>query len=192
MSVERIRRMDGAGAHQWAAAEPFGAAVDAGLADRVLQLVSTLDGMDDGFAVDQLTHGLQTATRAERAGADEQLVAAALLHDVGKVFGDENHDAVSAEILRPYVRDDVYRVVRHHQAFTARYLAPIFGGDADERARWRGEPWFGLAERFVDEWDQLSFDPDYPTATLDHFAGPVRRVFVVGAAADRSPSPNPS
>jgi predicted HD phosphohydrolase len=179
MGIERIRRMDRATARQWEEAEPLGAAVDAALADRVLQLVRELDGMDDGFAVDQLTHGLQTASRAERAGADEQLTVAALLHDVGKLVGDENHDAVSAEILRPYVREDVYQVVRHHQAFTARYLAPVYGGDPDERARWRTAPWFGLAERFVDEWDQRSFDPEYDTEPLENFVGAVRRVFVV-------------
>src|SRR5215470_15035930 len=117
MGFGRIRRMDRATARQWAEAEPLGAVVDAALPDRVLQLVRGLDGMDDGFAVDQLTHGLQTATRAERAGADEQAIVAALLHDVGKLVGDENHDAVSAEVLRPYVREDVYEVVRHHQAF---------------------------------------------------------------------------
>jgi predicted HD phosphohydrolase len=183
MGLERIRRMDRATARQWAAAEPLGATVDAALADRVLGLLRGLGGMDDGFAVDQLNHALQTATRAERAGADEQLVVAALVHDVGKLVGDENHDAVSAEILRPYVRDDVYQVVRHHQAFAARYLAPVYGGDPDERAQWRTAPWFGLAERFVDEWDQLSFDPAYDTETLGHFAGAVRRVVVVAGPA---------
>ena len=30
----------------------------------------------DGFAVDQLTHSLQTATLAERAGADDEMVFA--------------------------------------------------------------------------------------------------------------------
>jgi predicted HD phosphohydrolase len=180
MSIEGIRRMDRATVDQWAEAERRDEAVQAALADRMLTLVGMLDGLDDGFAVDQLTHALQTATRAERAGADEQVIVAALMHDVGKLVGDENHDAVSAEILRPYVRDDVYQVVRQHQAFTARYLAPIFGGDPDERARWRGSSWYRLAERFVDEWDQLSFDPDYSTQPLDHFAALIRRFCAAG------------
>ncbi len=37
------------------------------------------------------------------------------------------------------------------------------------RDRYRGEAWYGLAERFADEWDQTSFDPDYPTEPLAHF-----------------------
>ncbi len=136
-----------------------------------------LDGVDDGFAVDQLCHALQTATRAERSGTDDETVVAALLHDVGKLFGDEFHDTISAEILRGHVREDLCAVVRHHQDFTARYIAPIFAGDGQRRERWRGEPWFGLAERFVDEWDQPSFDPGYDTEGLEHFVPVLRRVF---------------
>ena len=37
-----------------------------------------------------------------------------------------------------------------------------------------GEPWFDLAEQFADEWDQNSFDPDYPTKPLAHFEPMVR------------------
>jgi predicted HD phosphohydrolase len=174
----RITRLDRATAEQWALNERVAEAIDSSLADRVLVLVRMLDGMDDGFAVDQLDHALQTATRAERADADDEVVVAALMHDVGKIFGDDNHDAVSAEILRPYVRDDVYRVVCHHQDFTARYIAPILGGDPQRRERWRSEPWFELARRFSDDWDQLSFDPEYATEPLEYFEPIVRRVFV--------------
>lgn len=183
MTSSRITRLDTATAEQWALNERVADAVDAALADRVLALLRLLDGMDDGFAVDQLGHALQAATRAERAGADDETVVAALVHDLGKLFGDDNHDVVSAEMVRPYVRDDVYRMVRHHQDFTARYIAPILGGDPQRRERWRNEAWFGLAQRFVDEWDQPSFELEYPTESLAHFEPLVRRVFVAGSEA---------
>lgn len=188
MTGARITRLDTATAEQWLLNERVAEAVDAALADRVLALVRTLDGMDDGFAVDQLGHALQAATRAERAGADDEIVVAALVHDLGKIFGDDNHDVVSAEILRPYVRDDVYRVVRHHQDFTARYIAPILGGDPLRRERWRSEAWFALAQRFADQWDQPSFDPQYPTESLGHFEPVVRRVFAVDDEKVSAPS----
>ena len=177
MGLQRITRMDRATIEQWDEAERVAVAVDRGLPDRILRFLEMLDGMDDGFAIDQLGHALQTATRAERAGADEELVVAALMHDVGKLCGDEHHDAISAEMLHGYVRDDVYCVVRHHQDFTARYIAPIFGGDPERRSRWRDEPWFGVAETFVDEWDQLSFDPGYAAEPLAHFAPMIHAVF---------------
>ena len=179
MAGERITSLDTATAAQWALNERVAEAIDAALPERVLALVRTLDGLDDGFGIDQLGHSLQTATRAERAGADDELVVGALMHDVGKIFGDENHDRVSAEIVRPYVRDEVYRTMRHHQDFTARYIAPIFGEDPARRERWANESWFALAERFADEWDQTSFDPEYPTELLGHFEPAIRRVFVV-------------
>jgi len=61
----------------------------------------------DGFGVDQLTHCLQTATRAEQAGADDELVVASLCHDIGKAVMVPNHPRIAAEILRPYVRPEV-------------------------------------------------------------------------------------
>ena len=45
----------------------------------------------DGFAVDQLTHCLQTAALAEQAGADDELVVASLCHDIGKAVSVSNH-----------------------------------------------------------------------------------------------------
>ena len=33
------------------------------------------------------------------------------------------------------------------------------------------------AEQFADDWDQVSFDPDYPTKPLAHFEPMVREVF---------------
>lgn len=180
----RVTRMDRASPAQWAVVDRASAKLDAGLADRVLALIRMLHGMDDGFGIDRLDHALQTATRAERADLDAEVVVAALVHDVGKIAVDEGHQVVSAEILRPYVRDDVYRVVLHHEDFTARYTAEVYGEDADLRERWRAEPWFDLAEAFVDRCDQLSFDPDYPTEPLDHFEPLVRETFHV----DRAPT----
>src|SRR6266700_2358675 len=63
-------------------------------------LLGRLEEQVDGFAVNQLEHSLQTATRAVRAGASEELVVAALCHDVGKVISWENHPAIAAEILK--------------------------------------------------------------------------------------------
>jgi predicted HD phosphohydrolase len=45
------------------------------------------------------------------------------------------------------------------------------------RDRYRGEPWYELAEQFADRWDQNSFDPDYPTEPLSHFEPKVRAIF---------------
>lgn len=174
---ERIRRLDDATTAQWHATENAATGFDVAAPDRIMSLLGLLDGVDDGFAVDQLVHARQTATRAERAGADDELIVAALLHDIGMLAGHDSHDRISAEFLRPHVRRDVYEAVRHHQVFASRYNAPAFDADPDERNRWRNESWFALAEQLIDEWDALSFDPNYDTEPLEHFRPVVERVF---------------
>ena len=147
------------------------------VADRVLAMLESLSDVYDGFAVDQLTHCLQTATRAERAGADDEMVVASLCHDIGKAVCVPNHPRIAAEILRPYVRPEVTAAIAAHQDFQGRHYYHHFDLDPDMRERYREEPWFELAEQFADEWDQNSFDPDYPTEPLAHFEARVRAVF---------------
>lgn len=131
----------------------------------------------DGFAIDQLQHGLQTATRAERAGASEVLVVAALCHDIGKVISVDNHPAIAAEILKPYVSRETYEIIRTHQDFQGRHYYALMGRDPEARKQYEQEPWFELAKQFTDEWDQTSFDPEYDTLPFEHFEPMVDRVF---------------
>ncbi len=71
--------------------------------ERVLAHLRLLDGDDGGFAVDRLTHSLQTATRAERAGRPDEYVLCALIHDIGDTLGPYGHSELAAAILKPYV-----------------------------------------------------------------------------------------
>jgi predicted HD phosphohydrolase len=144
-------------------------------AEQVLSLLASLQGVESGGEISELDHALQLATRAERSGADEDVVLAALLHDIGKVFGDAGHGGVAAALLEPHVRAEVVEVVRHHTEFTARHWAPIPAGEADPRDQFAEQPWFELACRFVDEWDMRAFDPTYESFPLEHFAPLVRR-----------------
>ena len=170
-------RMDESTAEQWAVIGTETMEHQSRVADSVLAMLRSLADITDGFAVDQLTHCLQTATLAERAGADDEVVVASLCHDIGKAVSVPNHPKIAAEILKSYVRDDVYQMIRAHQDFQGRHYYHHFGGDPDAREQYRGEPWFALAEQFADEWDQLAFDPDYDTLPLEHFEARVRSLF---------------
>ena len=175
--TQTFTRMDESTQEQWAhiGAETMKRQQHGG--ERVLALLRSLVEITDGFATDQLTHCLQTATRAERAGADPEVVVASLCHDIGKAISVPNHPAIGAEILKPYVREEVYSMILAHQDFQGRHYYQHFGGDPDAREQYRGQPWFDLAARFADEWDQLSFDPDYDTEPLEHFEPLVNEVF---------------
>ncbi len=173
-------RMDESTAEQWAVIGAETTQNMGRVADRVLGMLESLSDITDGFATDQLTHCLQTATLAERAGADDEVVVAALCHDIGKAVSVPNHPRIAAEILRPYVRDEVYKMILVHQDFQGRHYYQHFGGDPNAREQHRDEltsDEFALAEKFADEWDQLAFDPDYDTLPLSHFEDKVRTVF---------------
>ena len=103
--------MDASTAEQWAVIGAETTANQGRVADRVLAMLESLADVVDGFAVDQLTHCLQTATRAERAGADDEVVVASLCHDIGKAVSVPNHPRIAAEILRPYVRAEVTEAI---------------------------------------------------------------------------------
>jgi predicted HD phosphohydrolase len=147
------------------------------VARQILAMVKGLSDISDGFSVDQMQHALQTATRAERDGQDEQVIVASLLHDVGKLISVPNHPRIAAEILKPYVRHDVYCMVTFHQDFQGRYYYEHLGMDPNLREQHRGEPWYDLAERFADQYDQKAFDPQYDAESLEHFEPMLVNVF---------------
>lgn len=170
-------RMDASTAEEWRRIAAETVANRGRVADRVLAMLASLEEITDGFAVDQLVHSTQTAARAEADGADDELVVAALCHDIGKAVSVPNHPAIAAALLRPYVREEVAWAVEVHQDFQGRHYYHHFGGDPDARERHRGGPAFDLAARFADEWDQVAFDPAYETPPLGHFEARVRATF---------------
>jgi predicted HD phosphohydrolase len=156
------------------------------LPERVLALLRGLAESFGGYRVTRLEHSLQTATRALRDGADDDLVAAALLHDIGDTLAPENHAAIAAEILRPYLREDCVWIVEHHGVFQLKYYGQHVGADPDAREKHRGHPCFDACERFCRDWDQESFDPAYPSLPLAEFEPLVREVFAREAWAQRA------
>jgi predicted HD phosphohydrolase len=145
--------------------------------DRILATLRSLEALEQGFLVDQLEHSLQTATRAERAGAELDIVVASLCHDMGKALTNVNHPAIAAEMIKPWVSPDAYWMVQVHQDFQGLHYYARVGLDPMMRRRHAGHPAYELAERFADEWDQTAFDPDYHSLPLEHFEPMVREVF---------------
>lgn len=182
MTATSFTRMDESTAEQWAVIGAETMANQPRVADEILAMVRRLEGITDGFITNQLVHALQTATLAERSGADQQVVVASLCHDIGKLISVFNHPGIAAEILKPYVREEVFQMIKAHQDFQGRHYYQHFGGDTNARDKYEGEAWYGLAARFADEWDQVAFDPDGPYEPLEHFEPMVREVF----AAPRS------
>jgi predicted HD phosphohydrolase len=151
----------------------------AALPQRIKSMLLSLEEQVDGFPVNELEHSLQTATRALRAGASEEMVVAALCHDIGKTISIANHSGISAEILKPYVSQETYDIVRTHTDFQARYYNGMVGRDPNIYQKYADQPWCDLACRFSDEWDEASFDPSYDSLPLEYFEPMIDRVLAL-------------
>jgi predicted HD phosphohydrolase len=158
----------------------------AGLPDRVLAHLRLLDGDYGGFPVDRLTHSLQTAARAERAGRDDAYVFCALMHDIGDTLGSFNHADIAAAIVKPFVSAELHWIVEHHAEFQGYYFFHHLGLDRDMRERHRDHPQYDATVEFCADFDSPAFDPSYPTPPLEHYeplvhsmmASPVNSIYL--------------
>lgn len=146
------------------------------VADKIIELLYHSKNLKGGFAVNQLEHCLQTATRAERDNADDELIVASLCHDVGKVISRANHGGIIAAIFKPYVREEVYWVLKMHQIFEGKHYFEYLGRDPNQYLQYKEEPWYELCQKFV-EWDQAAFDPNFITPPLEYFIPKIKKVF---------------
>jgi predicted HD phosphohydrolase len=170
-------RMDQGKVEDWVVIGKAVAKRQATMPQIIKTMLGQLEEQVDGFAVNQLEHCLQTASRAARDGASEELIIAALCHDIGKAISIENHPAIAAEILKPYVSHETYEIIRTHQDFQGRHYYALLGRDPAARDQYADRTWFQLARRFTDVWDQTSFDPDYDTLPLSYFEPIIDRIF---------------
>jgi gamma-butyrobetaine dioxygenase len=151
-----------------------------------------------GEAVTETQHALQCAYLAVLAGSAPELVAAALLHDVGHLLHglpediaerdfDGRHEEAGAEWLARYFGPLVVSPVRLHVA-AKRYLCAIEpsyyaalsqaslrslhlqGGpmSSDEMRRFEKEPWFRSAVA-VRRWDDAAKVRDLVVPDLEHY-----------------------
>ncbi|MSP83430.1 MAG: HD domain-containing protein [Alphaproteobacteria bacterium] len=149
----------------------------------LLGMVERLKGPMLGFQVDRFEHSLQTATRALRAGADEETIVVALLHDIGDLIAPENHCDIAAGVLKPYVSKENHWLIQHHVYFSGYYFFHFSGLDRNLHKQFLGHPAYAKTKHFVEAWDGPSFDPKYDTLPLDVFEPMLRRVL---ARAPRS------
>ena len=154
------------------------------------------------------SHLLQSATHALKGGHPEKVVLACLLHDIGVAsFIRCDHGYWGAQMIEPYVDEEVAWAVRMHQALrffpdpSVGYEYPemyveLFGADyapepyiVAEYERARNHKWY-MTSRLITMNDIYSFDPN-ATVNLDDFVDIVGRHFrhpKEGLGFDNSPS----
>ena len=146
-------------------------------AERIIKFMSNLTETLEGYQVSRLEHSLQSATRAYRKGESEEMVVAALLHDIGDELAPMNHSEYAATILKPYVSEKTHWIIEKHGEFQMFYYAHHLGGDKNKRDKYKGHKYYQDTIDFCENYDQNSFDPNYESLQLDFFKPIVKRVF---------------
>ena len=146
-------------------------------ADRILKFMSGLTETLEGYQVSRLEHSLQSATRALKAGENEEMIVAALLHDIGDELAPMNHSEYAAAILKPYVSERTHWIVEKHGLFQTYYSAEHLGGDKNAREKFKDHKYYQATVDFCEKYDQSSFDPNYKSMSLEKFEPMVRNIF---------------
>jgi hypothetical protein len=153
-------------------------------------------------------HMLQSARLALKSGAPEKVVVACLLHDIAITgFIRSDHGYWAAQLVEPYVDEEVSWAIRYHQALrfypdeSVGYQYPelyktLFGEDyqpephiARAYQAAREHKWY-MTSRLITVNDLYSFDPNV-TVQLDEFTDIIGRNFKQpkeGLGFDASPS----
>lgn len=153
-------------------------------------------------------HLLQSARHARKSGYDEKVVLACLLHDIAVVgFIRSDHGYWGAQLIEPYVDEEVSWAIRAHQAMRffadpsvgyeypdmyTRYFGADYKPDAYIEAdykRARAHKWY-MTARLICVSDIYAFDPSV-VATLDEFTDLIGRHFrqpKEGLGFDNSPA----
>ena len=148
-----------------------------GTADRIIKFMSGLNSTLEGYKITRLEHSLQTATRAYKDNASEEMIVAALLHDLGDELAPLNHSEYAASVLKPYVSEKTHWIIEKHGEFQMYYYAHHLGKNQNQRDKYKDHKYYQDAVDFCEKWDQASFDPSYENMTLEEFAPIVKKIF---------------
>ena len=163
-------------AEDWAIIVPQLSITQGMVADRVIGLLRDLEFDHGGFPVNRLEHSLQTATRAERDGRDDEYVFCALIHDIGDTLSPYNHPDIAAAIIKPFVSEANHFMVQNHGIFQGYYFWHHLGMDKDAREQFRDHEYFEYTEEFCAKYDQTAFDADYSSNPLEHYEPLIRKI----------------
>jgi len=123
-----------------------------------------------GQSISLYEHGLQTATRALRAGEDNEYVVCSLLHDMGEdLCSPSGHGEVVAAMLRPYISQKNWWILYNHEIFQAYYYLHHLDMDRNRRDIFRDHPWFDATAKFCEDYDAPAFDPSYKNEPIETF-----------------------
>ncbi|UOQ95110.1 HD domain-containing protein [Halobacillus shinanisalinarum] len=148
-----------------------------GLPDRLLKKLDELKNSFSGYRISRYEHSLQSATRAYQNNEDEDMIVAALLHDIGDELAPHTHGEMVAAILKPFVSEKATWIVKHHGVFQQHYMAHMTETEKNARDIFKDNPFYQACVNFCENYDQNCFDPDFEYLPVEFFEPMVRKVF---------------
>ena len=148
-----------------------------GTADRIINFMSGLNSTLEGYKISRLEHSLQTATRALKDKANDEMIVAALLHDIGDELAPLNHSEYAAAVLKPFVSKKIHWIIEKHGEFQMYYYAHHLKGNRNQREKYKGHEYYDDTVNFCENWDQKSFDPNFKSLSLKEFEPYVKKIF---------------
>lgn len=139
------------------------------LTDHLISQLELLKGEKGGFPIDRYDHSLQAATLAYKDGKDEEYIVCTLLHDIGDILAPFNHGEVVASILKPFINDANYWMLKHHTTFQGYYFWDKLGYNKNARDKYKDEPYYDYTIEFCEKYDSTAFDPNYKNETIEFF-----------------------
>ena len=146
-------------------------------AHRLFFLLSNLSNPLEVYQLSRWEHALPSAPRAYNNNESEEMVVAALLHDIGDELAPMNHSEYAAAILKPYVSEKTYWIIEKHGEFQMYYYAHHLGGNKNKRDKYKNHKYYQDTINFCEKYDQNSFDPNYKSLSLEFFKPMVKKVF---------------
>jgi predicted HD phosphohydrolase len=143
---------------------------------QLMTMLNDLSG-DQAYNLNRKDHSLQSATRALRDGADEELIVVTLFHDVGEALGPMNHGEIAAAIMHPFISEDNYHLLKYHGLFQTYFFGAHLGLDPNAREKFKNESWYQKTVDFCANYDEISFEPAYKNEPMATFEPMVRRLF---------------
>ena len=148
-----------------------------GTANRLIKFMNGLSNTLEGYQITRLEHSLQTATRALNDKADDEMVVAALLHDIGDELAPLNHSEYAAAVIKPYVSEKTHWIIEKHGEFQMYYYAHHLNSNRNQRDKYKGHKFYKDTLNFCENWDQKSFDPNFKSLPLKKFEPLVKKIF---------------
>lgn len=145
----------------------------------IMDRLAALEGVMDNFPSGQLNHVLQTAENARLETNDEELVLAALLHDIGKTIRIQEHAHIGADLICRYVPARVTWLVANHFLVEHESEVSCFAEGAETLRTLRSHRWYLDALR-LKEWDtRRGKKPGYEPPGLEAYESLLEKYFPV-------------